>query len=73
MVVTSGSQDGLCKAIEMLMEHGSSVLVEDFVYSGTLSIMNPYKPKYHVIQSDSQVTHCQSSQPGNILPKFTVR
>jgi len=54
LVVTSGSQDGLCKAFEMIMETGSSVLVEDFVYSGTLSIMNPYRPVYHVIQSDSQ-------------------
>lgn len=54
IVVTSGSQDGLCKAIEMLMDVGSSVLVEDFVYSGTLAILNPYKPVFHVIESDSQ-------------------
>ena len=52
IVVTSGSQDGLCKTFEMMMSQGSSVLVEEFVYSGTLSIMNPYQPKYHVIQSD---------------------
>jgi len=54
MVVTTGSQDGLCKAMEMMLEQGSSVLVEDFVYSGTLSIINPYKPSYHVIQSDGE-------------------
>jgi len=54
MVITSGSQDGLCKTFEMLMNHGSSVLVEDFVYSGTLSIMTPYQPRYHVIQSDDK-------------------
>ena len=29
------------------------MLVEDFVYSGTLSIINPYSPVYHVVQSDS--------------------
>ena len=31
---------------------GSGVVVEDFVYSGTLSIMTPYQPRYHVVQSD---------------------
>ena len=29
------------------------MLVEDFVYSGTLSIINPYSPIYHVVESDS--------------------
>jgi len=54
IVVTSGSQDGLSKTFEMMLNQGSSVLVEDFVYSGTLSIINPYQPKYHVIESDDQ-------------------
>jgi len=54
IVITSGSQDGLCKALEMMIDQGSSVLVEDYVYSGTLAIMSPYKPVYHVIQSDSK-------------------
>ena len=50
IVVTSGSQDGLSKTFEMMLSQGSSVLVEDFVYSGTLSIINPYQPKYYVKQ-----------------------
>ena len=73
IVITSGSQDGLCKAFEMMMSQGrnqgelevkgitcvhnnlgSGVIVEDFVYSGTLSILNPYQPTYHVIKSDNQ-------------------
>lgn len=53
MAITAGSQDGLCKALEMLMNVGSSVLIEDYVYAGTLSILNPYNPKYFVIQTDS--------------------
>ena len=52
LVITNGSQDGLCKALEMLLEPGDSVVVEEFVYSGTLSIMNPYKPNYLTIKSD---------------------
>lgn len=39
LVVTCGSQDGLCKAIEMLLEPEGTVVVEDYVYSGTLAIM----------------------------------
>ena len=35
------------------MRSGSGVLVEDFVYSGTLSIINPYSPVYHVVESDT--------------------
>jgi len=53
MVVTAGSQDGLCKCFEVLMENEASVLIEEFVYSGTLSIINPYKPKFHVIKADA--------------------
>ena len=29
------------------------MLVEDFAYSGTLSIINPYSPVYHVVESDT--------------------
>jgi len=54
LVVTSGSQDGLCKAIEMLMEPGSPVIVEEFIYAGTLTILNPYCPQYLVVKSDSE-------------------
>jgi len=52
LIVTSGCQDGLCKAFEMLLDEGDSVIVEDYIYSGTLAIMNPYKPKYLVVASD---------------------
>jgi len=54
VLVTAGSQDGLCKCLEVLMEPGSTVLMEEFVYSGTLSIINPYKPQYKVVKSDSK-------------------
>merc|ERR1712213_14671 len=41
------------KPLRCLIDTGSSVLVEDFVYSGTLSIINPYSPVYHVVESDT--------------------
>ena len=52
IVVTNGSQDGLCKALEMLMEPGEPVVIEDYVYAGTLAIMEPYKPNYLVVPGD---------------------
>ena len=53
IIVTSGSQDGLCKCLEALLEPGSSVIMEEFVYAGTLSIIEPYKPNYHVVTADT--------------------
>jgi len=52
LIVTCGSQDGLCKAIEMLLSPGDSVVVEDYIYAGTLGIMNPYKPNYIIVEGD---------------------
>jgi len=69
MVITSGSQDGLCKTFEMFMNNGASVLVEEFVYSGTLSIINPYQPKYHVIKSDQNGMDPDSLR--QVLSKWT--
>ena len=46
--------DGLCKALEMLMEPGEPVVVEDFVYAGTLAIMDPYQPHYMIVPGDSK-------------------
>jgi len=70
IVITSGSQDGLCKAFEMMMSQGSGVIVEDFVYSGTLSILNPYQPTYHVIQSDNHGMRPDSLR--EVLSRWTL-
>jgi len=53
IVVTSGSQDGLCKMFESMMNQGDNVLLEEYVYSGTLSIMTPFQPQYHVVSADA--------------------
>ena len=39
IVITNGSQDGLCKAIEMMMTPNSHVIVQEPCYAGTLSIV----------------------------------
>lgn len=39
--ITSGCQDGLCKAFEMLINPGDSILVNEPLFSGTLYAMLP--------------------------------
>nr|XP_006111734.1 kynurenine/alpha-aminoadipate aminotransferase, mitochondrial-like [Pelodiscus sinensis] len=41
MCVTTGSQDGLAKVFDMLINRGDNVLVEDPCYSGTVSALKP--------------------------------
>ena len=54
LVVTTGSQDGLCKSFEMSLEPGDPIVVEEFIYPGTLSALHPYCPKYLAIKSDDK-------------------
>ncbi|XP_043421591.1 kynurenine/alpha-aminoadipate aminotransferase, mitochondrial isoform X1 [Prionailurus bengalensis] len=41
LCVTSGSQDGLCKVFEMIINPGDNVLLNEPVYSGTLQALMP--------------------------------
>ncbi|KAM5308884.1 kynurenine/alpha-aminoadipate aminotransferase, mitochondrial [Glossophaga mutica] len=41
LCVTTGSQDGLCKVFEMLINSGDNVLLNEPVYSGTLEALQP--------------------------------
>lgn len=53
LLVTSGSQDGLCKCMEMMLNPGDYVLLAEPTYPGTLGILNPYGPKYLSVESDN--------------------
>ncbi|KAK1343054.1 hypothetical protein QTO34_015826 [Cnephaeus nilssonii] len=39
--VTSGSQEGLCKVFEMIINRGDNILLNEPVYSGTLQALRP--------------------------------
>uniref|UniRef100_H0XUV2 Kynurenine/alpha-aminoadipate aminotransferase, mitochondrial n=1 Tax=Otolemur garnettii TaxID=30611 RepID=H0XUV2_OTOGA len=39
--VTSGSQDGLCKVFEMILNPGDNVLLNEPIYGGTLQALKP--------------------------------
>ncbi|KAK7067538.1 hypothetical protein SK128_028277 [Halocaridina rubra] len=54
LIVTAGSQDGLCKALEMMIDPGDYIVTQEPCYTGTLSILNPYKPKYIPVKGDHE-------------------
>jgi len=39
LVISTGSQDSLCKALEMSLEEGDPILVQEPIYPGTASIV----------------------------------
>jgi kynurenine/2-aminoadipate aminotransferase len=39
LLVSTGSQDALCKALEMCLEEGDPVLVQEPIYPGTAAIV----------------------------------
>ncbi|CAH0550715.1 unnamed protein product [Brassicogethes aeneus] len=43
IIVTNGSQDGISKSLEMIVEEGDSVLVQNPLYTGTEIILKPFK------------------------------
>jgi DNA-binding transcriptional MocR family regulator len=60
VVMTNGSQDGICKAMEMLINAGDAVVLEEYVYSSVLSILDPYRPDYVVVEADGEGMHADS-------------
>ncbi|KAK7088516.1 kynurenine/alpha-aminoadipate aminotransferase, mitochondrial-like [Littorina saxatilis] len=52
VLITTGSQDGICKTMEACLQEGQNVLLETPTYSGTLSIVKPMRPKMLGIKSD---------------------
>jgi len=54
LMVTNGSQDGLCKTFEMSLTEGEPVALEEFIYPGVLSLLNPFNPAYIPVESDGQ-------------------
>uniref|UniRef100_A0A0V0GD31 Putative kynurenine/alpha-aminoadipate aminotransferase n=1 Tax=Triatoma dimidiata TaxID=72491 RepID=A0A0V0GD31_TRIDM len=52
ILVTAGGQEALCNSIEMCMEEGSSVLVQDPVYPAVADLVRPYRPNYLSLPQD---------------------
>eukprot|EP00475_Leptophrys_vorax_P009916 TRINITY_DN16609_c0_g2_i2.p1 TRINITY_DN16609_c0_g2~~TRINITY_DN16609_c0_g2_i2.p1 ORF type:complete len:317 (-),score=55.73 TRINITY_DN16609_c0_g2_i2:377-1327(-) len=52
LLVTTGSQDGLCRAFEMLLQPGDSLVLENPSYSGALNYLEPYQLKMIPVETD---------------------
>ncbi|KAF5280892.1 hypothetical protein FQR65_LT03041 [Abscondita terminalis] len=52
VMVTTGSQDGISKTIEMCLQEGEPVVVQNPLYSGTEVILKPFKPTLIPIAQD---------------------
>ncbi|KAB7505456.1 Kynurenine/alpha-aminoadipate aminotransferase, mitochondrial, partial [Armadillidium nasatum] len=54
LVILPGSQDGLCKTFEMLLEPNDYVVTQEPCYTGTLAIVGPYTPKVLAVECDDK-------------------
>ncbi|GAB1293177.1 Kynurenine/alpha-aminoadipate aminotransferase, mitochondrial [Apodemus speciosus] len=52
LCITSGCQDGLCKAFEMLINPGDTILVNEPLFPGTLYAMKPLGANFINVPSD---------------------
>nr|XP_022329260.1 kynurenine/alpha-aminoadipate aminotransferase, mitochondrial-like isoform X3 [Crassostrea virginica] len=82
LIVTSGSQDGLCKVFESMVNPDDKVLIEHPTYSGTLAIVKPLTSKAIPVESDidglnpaslrqalSPWSPSDATRPGSDIPK----
>jgi len=58
ILVSTGSQDALTKVMELVLDEGESLLLEDYTYSGSLSFLQAYNCKLVPVRTD----------PAGILP-----
>jgi len=85
VIVTSGSQDGLCKAMEMMLSKGDKVLMDTPAYPGTLAILKPLGTNILAVKSDrdgmipesleeilSQWSPEDANDPSSDIPKVLV-
>ncbi|KAG3294500.1 aminoadipate aminotransferase, transcript variant X2 [Ictidomys tridecemlineatus] len=83
LCVTSGSQDGLCKIFEMLVDPGDNILLNEPAYSATIqallplgcNIINVPSDKYGIIPDSLTEILCKwkpedSKDPKKKTPKF---
>ncbi|XP_050308309.1 kynurenine/alpha-aminoadipate aminotransferase, mitochondrial-like isoform X2 [Anthonomus grandis grandis] len=52
VIMTNGSQEGISKTLEMVVEEGDPVLVQNPLYAGTEIILKPFKPNLIGIEQD---------------------
>eukprot|EP00050_Salpingoeca_kvevrii_P015924 m.51192 g.51192 ORF g.51192 m.51192 type:complete len:432 (-) comp6592_c0_seq1:162-1457(-) len=53
LCVTNGSQEGLARAFEMLLNPGDGILVENPSYCGAISALRPLNPTFFDVKTDN--------------------
>eukprot|EP01080_Neovahlkampfia_damariscottae_P003600 gene3600-6335_t len=70
-IVTSGSQDGLSKAFESLIDEGDAILLENPTYSGSLAALRPLGPGnlyYLILKKEIEIISIETDHQG-IIPE----
>lgn len=78
ILVTTGSQDALCKCVEMMLDFGDAIVAESFAYTGTVISMLPFRPDLILIDADKDgmrsdllaLALAERSKAGKKPPKF---
>ncbi|KAK3923296.1 Kynurenine/alpha-aminoadipate aminotransferase, mitochondrial, partial [Frankliniella fusca] len=52
ILISSGSNDGISRAVDMLLNVGDPIIVQHPLYSGIETLLKPYKPKYILAEQD---------------------
>lgn len=52
LIITTGSQEGLSKTVDMCMSEGDTVIVQHPVYSGARDLFRPYRPEFILAEQD---------------------
>lgn len=52
VIITTGSQDGISKSIEMCLQDGEPVVVQNPLYSGTEVVLKPFRPTLIPVDQD---------------------
>ncbi|KAJ1526082.1 hypothetical protein ONE63_009247 [Megalurothrips usitatus] len=52
VLITTGSMDGISRAVDMLLNYGDPIIVQHPLYSGMQSLLHPYNPKYILAEQD---------------------
>ena len=59
MAKVLGIDLGTTNSVAAVIDAGDPVVVEEFIYPGTLSALHPYSPKYLAVKSEANVAVCQ--------------
>ncbi|XP_034240774.1 kynurenine/alpha-aminoadipate aminotransferase, mitochondrial-like isoform X2 [Thrips palmi] len=52
IIVSSGSMDGISRAVDMLINRGDPLVMQHPLYSGVETLLKPYGPKYILAEQD---------------------